>query len=158
MKIFFAADHAGFSLKQELLEFAKTELGYEVEDCGALAFDEYDDYPDFVNVATKNLLSADSQDRAVVIGASGQGEAMAANRQPGIRAAVYYGPTAGQQTDQAGQELGLLESSRAHNNANVLALGARFLEVEEAKQALKVWLNTNYTGDERHQRRITKLG
>ena len=93
----------------------------------------------------------------IVIGASGQGEAIAANRIAGVRAAVYYGPVSKEQTDATGAELGLIESVRLHNDANVLALGARFLEEADALAAVQTFLATPFSGDERHLRRIQKL-
>src|SRR5690348_10020019 len=94
MKVYLAADHAGFALKTALLAHLPT-LGYEVEDCGAFSLDPEDDYPDFITACAKKVASAlqnGEAARGVVIGGSGQGEAMAANRIPGIRAAVFYGP------------------------------------------------------------------
>lgn len=159
MKIYFAADHAGFDLKNVLLNYARGELGHEVEDCGAFEKDINDDYPDVVAAACR-MLRRDIQEglgsRAVILGASGQGEAAAANRFNKIRAVVYYG-AAGLQTDASGHELDMITSTREHNDSNVLSLGARFMTEEQAKQALKTWLNTPFTGVERHVRRIAKL-
>ncbi len=146
MKIFFASDHAGFELKQILMEFAVSELGHEVEDCGAFEYDQDDDYPDFIRSAAVNLLAASPDARAVILGGSGQGEAICANRFAGIRAAVYYG----------GPEE-IITLSREHNDANVLSLGTRFLNAEDAKQAVSLWLRSDFPGDERHVRRIAKL-
>ncbi len=146
MKIFFASDHAGFELKQQLLAFVRDELSFEVEDCGAFSYDENDDYPDFVEVAARNV-NPNPGSRAVVLGGSGQGEAIAANRIPGVRAALYYGGP---------KEI--LTLSREHNDANVLSLGARFLDEAEAKEAVRTWLSTEFGGEERHTRRIEKLG
>lgn len=146
MKLFFASDHAGFDLKGTLMEFAASELGYEVEDCGPFSFDPEDDYPDFIQSAMLNMQQGSGDDRAVVLGHSGQGEAMAANRFPGIRAAVFYGGS-----DE------IISLSRQHNDANVLSLGAGFLDEETAKQALRLWLDTPFSNEERHERRIAKL-
>ena len=157
MKIFFAADHAGYEMKNALMEFVREELNYEVEDCGAFELDEGDDYPDFVVKAAVEVARDPKGSRAIVLGASGQGEAMVANRQPGVRAAVYYGEPAVKQIDASGNELNLLESTRAHNDANVLALGAKFLNLQKAKSATELWLKAKFSGEERHQRRIEKL-
>ena len=154
MKVFFASDHAGFEMKQHLLEFVSA-LGYATEDCGPAALDENDDYPDFV-IPLAQKVAAEAGSFGVVIGASGQGEAMAANRVKGVRAAVYYGP-AGSQTDAQGNVMDVLVSSRVHNNANVLSIGARFLANEDVEKALREWLSTPFSGDERHARRIAKL-
>jgi len=156
MKVYFAADHAGFELKNTLLAYVRDELGYEVEDCGAYAYDESDDYPDVVTKAAKAVVE-DAGSFGIVLGGSGQGEAMTANRVKGVRAAVYYGHAGVKQTDVDGAELDVLTSSRIHNDANVLSLGARFLEEVEAKEAVKIWLETAFSGDERHVRRIHKL-
>jgi len=155
MKVFIGADHAGFVLKESLKTFL-SEHGYDVEDMGAHAMDTMDDYPDFVFPVAKKV-SETSESRGIVIGGSGQGEAMAANRLKGIRAVVYYGSAPHTQTDASGKELDILTSTREHNNANILALGARFLSEKEAHESVKKWLNTGFSGDERHLRRINKI-
>lgn len=164
MKIYFAADHAGFDLKGALINYLKeistAGIPYESEDCGALEFDKADDYPDFISRAAKKLAEDVAQgieSRAVMIGASGQGEAMAANRYPGVRCALYYGEPHAKQTDLSGHELDMLSSTRAHNNANALSLGARFVSTDEAKAALKSWLAAPWSAEDRHARRIKKL-
>jgi ribose 5-phosphate isomerase B len=96
------------------------------------------------------------ESRAIVFGASGQGEAMAANRFVGVRAAVFYG-AAGTQTDASGERLGLLESTRAHNDANVLSIGARFVTEDEAREAVRVWIGTPFSEGDRHIRRNQAL-
>jgi len=156
MRIFIAADHAGFALKEALKPFL-TGLGHEVKDCGADTLVEGDDYPDIVTPCARKV-AEEKGGIGVVIGASGQGEAMAVNRIPGIRAAVYYGEAAHAQQDAGGQTLGLLASARMHNDANILSLGARFLSEEEAKEAVRTFLETPFSGEERHVRRIEKLG
>lgn len=159
MKIYLASDHGGFELKQELVEFVR-ELGHEAEDCGAFSYDKDDDYPEFIGAAARKLSADSAQDidsRAVVLGASGQGEAMVANRFPGVRCALYYGAPGKRQTDMSGKELDMLASSRIHNNANALSLGARFLSVDEAKKALKDWLSVDFPAEARHQRRINQI-
>jgi ribose 5-phosphate isomerase B len=162
MKIYFAADHAGFELKNELLNFVRGQLGNEVEDCGALALDVSDDYPDIVACAARKL-SADAarglDSRAIVLGASGQGEAMAANRFKGVRCAVYYGygELGHKQVDESGNTFDMISSTREHNDANALALGARFISLDEAKGIVKEWLETGFSGEARHTRRIGRL-
>ena len=159
MKIYFAADHAGFTLKQELLEYVRS-LGHETEDCGAFVEDPADDYPGFIADAARKL-SADTrrdiQSRAIVIGGSGQGEAIVANRFKGVRCALYYGAPVRTQTDVSGKELDMLASTREHNNANAISLGARFMSNEEAGAALTQWLETGFSGEERHTRRIAQI-
>ncbi|MDO8575806.1 MAG: RpiB/LacA/LacB family sugar-phosphate isomerase, partial [bacterium] len=90
MKVYFAADHAGFALKNALIEHVRTR-GYEVEDLGAFALDPEDDYPDFMTPLAKRVV-AEPDSCGIIIGGSGQGEAMCVNRVPGIHAAVFYGP------------------------------------------------------------------
>jgi ribose 5-phosphate isomerase B len=154
--VYFATDHAGFLLKQALVLYVRDDLGYTVVDVGAHYLDEADDYPDFVALAALKV-SERPTDRAIVLGASGQGEAMVANRFPQVRAAVFYGLPEGVQTDALGNSLDLLASSRLHNDANVLSLGARFITEAVAKEAVAAWLTTNFSADERHVRRIKKI-
>ena len=158
MHVYIAADHAGFALKNELLKFV-TGLGHDAEDCGALVNDPADDYPEIIAGAARKL-SQDAQagrgSRAIMIGASGQGEAMVANRFKGVRCALYYG-SAGKQKDMIGKELDIISSTREHNNANALSLGARFISTDEAKQVVKIWLEIGFSGEERHVRRIGEI-
>jgi ribose 5-phosphate isomerase B len=163
MKVYFAADHAGFDLKAQLMEYVRSlstaGIPYEIEDCGAFEFDKADDYPDFVGRAAKHLaddVARGLDSRAIVLGASGQGEAIAANRFPGVRCALYYGPPSKKQTDISGHELGIIDGSRAHNDANAISFAARFLGADEMKSALKQWLTVPFAG-ERHLRRVQKL-
>jgi len=144
MKIYFASDHAGFEMKEKLKEYLKGE-GYEVEGLGDFVYNENDDYPDFISKAAL-AVAQDSDSRGVILGGSGQGEAIVANKVKGIRAAVYYG----------GPE-DIVKLSREHNDANVLSLGARFLSQEEAEKAVDLWLKTSFSGEERHKRRIEKI-
>lgn len=160
MKVYFAADHAGFELKNELLNFVRDDLRFEAEDCGAFSFEPQDDYPELIAGAARKL-SADVQtgkdSRAIIAGASGQGEAMVANRFPGVRCALYYGKAGREQTDMSGKQLDMLASTRQHNDANALSLGLRFLTLDEAKEAVRAWLTTPFSGEERHARRIRKI-
>ena len=144
-KIYFATDHAGFKLKNILVSFVAEDLGYEVVDCGPMVFDEDDDYPDFIRIAALKV-SSSPKDRAIILGGSGQGEAMVANRFPHVRAAVYYGAQAD-----------IVTLSREHNDANILSLGARFISETEAKESVKAWLKGEFSNDERHIRRIKKI-
>ena len=160
MKLYFAADHAGFDLKAALITHAQT-LGYEVEDLGAHAHNPEDDYPDFITPCAEKV-AAEEGSFGVVIGGSGQGEAMCANRVKGVRAAVYYGPmrvTSALDVEGARSEDGYdaVRLPRRHNNANVLSIGARFVSGHEAAEALSVFLATEFSGAERHRRRIAKF-
>lgn len=159
MKIYFASDHGGFALKQVLVAYVKG-LGYEIEDCGAFEFDVNDDYPAIIARAAKKIsedAAAGIVSRGIVLGASGQGEAIVANRFPGVRAVVYYGEASRSQTDASGNTLDMLGSTRMHNDANVLSLGARFISETDAKAAVKKWLDTMFSGEERHARRIKQI-
>ncbi|MCR4281202.1 MAG: RpiB/LacA/LacB family sugar-phosphate isomerase [Candidatus Kaiserbacteria bacterium] len=159
MQIYFASDHAGFELKNALVDYARS-LGHTAEDCGAEKFDADDDYPELIARAARKLSSdekAGRESRAVVIGASGQGEAIVANRFKGVRCALYYGPAGRSQTDMGGKKFDILASTREHNNANALSLGARFITVPEAKEVLKKWLEISFSGGERHARRVRQI-
>lgn len=144
MKIYLGGDHAGFQLK-EVVKKVLTESGHEVKDLGPFKYDNDDDYPDFV-VPVAKIVAKEKDSRGILFGGSGQGEAMAANRQKGIRAAVFYGGP---------QDIILL--SRIHNNSNILSIGARFIEEKEALRVIKMWLETEFGKEERHQRRIEKF-
>src|SRR3990167_3628069 len=128
MKIYIASDHAGFYLKKQLIQYLELK-GYEVEDMGAYEMNEADDYPDFI-IPCAQKVSSDTGSVGIVIGGSGQGEAIAANKVKGIRAAVYYG---GPSTN-SGSSIPRL--AREHNDANILSLGARFLSADDAKKAV----------------------
>jgi ribose 5-phosphate isomerase B len=144
MKLFISSDHAGFEMKSRLIESLQSN-DYEVLDLGPDKYNPEDDYPDFVApVALAVASNADS--RGIIIGGSGQGEAICANRFNGVRAVVYYG----------GNE-NIIELSRKHNDSNVLSLGARFLNFNEAASAAQRWLQTPFSYEERHIRRIKKL-
>ena len=143
MKIHLATDHAGLELKEKVKLYL-SDLNYEVIDHGAYEYDALDDYPDFI-FPCANAVSNDPESKGIILGGSGQGEAMAANRVKGVRAAVFYnGPEE------------IIKLSRQHNNANILSLGARFISDEEMYRIIEVWLSTDFESG-RHQRRIEKL-
>lgn len=144
MRIHLATDHAGYKLKERIKEVLM-QRNYSVVDHGAFSLDKKDDYPDFIARAAEEV-SKNPTDRAIILGGSGEGEAMVANRYKNVRATVYYGGS-----DK------IVTLSREHNNANVLSLGARFLTEKEALHAVKTWLATAFSGDIRHQRRIDKM-
>ena len=144
MKIYIGSDHAGFALKSELIPFLKGR-GFDVVDCGPEKYNQDDDYPDYVSVVAGNIYN-DREAMGIVIGWSGQGEAIVANRFPSVRSAVFYGGPKH-----------VLTLSREHNNANVLSLGAHFLTTEEAEKAVLLWLGTEFSYEERHIRRIKKI-
>src|SRR6476620_3256662 len=143
MTIFFGGDHAGFELKNKLIPLVK-ELGFEVIDMGSHTYDADDDYPDFIEPVAK-AVSEDNESFGIVLGGSGEGEAMDANRFSGVRACEFYGGN-----------IDVVKVSREHNDANILSLGARFITEAEAKEAVKIFLETKFSGEERHARRIKK--
>jgi ribose 5-phosphate isomerase B len=159
-KIHIGSDHAGFELKEELKNFLESNE-YEVIDHGAYEYDEDDDYPDYIFPVAESV-SLDLESVGIVIGGSGQGEAICANRIKGIRATVFngqYDPAVNFDDERANdREIpNEIVLSREHNDANVLSLGARFLSVAEAKDAVELWLETEFSGEDRHIRRIQKI-
>jgi len=160
MKIYLGTDHAGFELKEKLKTFLQ-EKGYEVEDCGAYSFDKEDDYPDFIG-KTAEKVSQSPNDFGIVIGGSGQGEAMVANKYNNVRCALFYCPAVPPSSiDASGKQstdpYEMLALTRAHNNSNMLSLGARFLTEEQAKEAVLRFLSASFSKEPRHQRRIDKI-
>ncbi len=160
MTIYLATDHAGFDLKEKVYSYLMGE-GYEVEDLGAYEYDEGDDYPDYIGKAAEKV-NQHSEDKAIIFGGSGQGEAMAANKFPNVRATVFYGPLKAElPIDIAGNKstdpFEIIRLTREHNNANVLSLGGRFLKEEDALKAVEVFLGTPFSEAERHKRRIEKM-
>lgn len=143
MKVYIAADHAGFYLKKQLIQYLGIK-GYEVEDCGAFEMDDADDYPDFIIPCAQKVIG-DPDSLGIVIGGSGNGEAIVANKVRGIRAAVY----------NSGR-VEIAKFAREHNNANILSLGARFITPDEAKRAVTTFLETDFEGG-RHERRLKKI-
>ena len=141
--IYIATDHAGLELKQKLIDHIKKQ-NLEVEDCGAFEFDAQDDYPDFIYPCAVKV-SQNPGSMGIILGGSGNGEAITANKVKGIRAAVFHG----------GHEE-IVKLSRYHNNANMLSLGARFMSVEEAERAVDLFIETGFEGG-RHARRVDKI-
>lgn len=144
MKIYLATDHAGFEHKEFLKKYLN-EKAHEVVDCGAEKMVEGDDYVPYIVMASR-AVSSDQSVKAVIFGGSGQGEAITANRFPGVRAAVYYGGS---------NEI--IKLSREHNDANVLSIGARFVSHEEMIQVVDIWIATEFSKGERHIRRIKEI-
>ncbi len=151
MKIYIGSDHAGLTHKQEIVK-SLNNMGLEVIDCGATEFNENDDYPDFCSKVAREVSQNPANSKGIVLGGSGQGEAMVCNRFHKVRAAVYYGTK-----DTIPGDHNILELSRDHNDANILSIGARFVTVEDAVDAVSTWLNTPFSEEERHKRRITKI-
>ena len=154
--IYIAADHAGFYLKKQLIQYLELK-GYQVEDMGAFEMDEVDDYPDFI-IPCAQKVSSDTGSVGIVIGGSGQGEAIAANKVKGIRAAVYYSGPSTHSTNsvQASSGSSIPRLAKEHNNANILSLGARFMSADDAKKAVTLFLETEFEGG-RHKKRLGKI-
>jgi len=142
--IFFGTDHAGYKLKEALKGFL-SKKGYSIKDFGTFS-EEIVDYPDFISPVAKAVAKNPAGSRGIILGGSGQGEAITANRTKGVRAAVFYG----------GPEK-IIILSREHNDANILSLGARFVSEKQAEKAVSLWLETQFPGEERHKRRIKKI-
>ncbi|MFF4159470.1 ribose-5-phosphate isomerase [Streptomyces sp. NPDC001678] len=142
MRVYLGSDHAGYELKNHLVEWLKAQ-GHEPVDCGPHIYDAQDDYPPFCLRAAEKT-AADADALGIVIGGSGNGEAIAANKVQGVRAALAWS----EQTASLGRE---------HNNANVISVGARMHSQEEATKFVEIFLATPYSGDGRHTRRIEML-
>lgn len=145
MTIHLATDHAGFKHKEAVQQWLSSE-GYIVVDHGAFTFDPLDDFTDFIAQAAEAVHKDPENNKAIIFGGSGQGEAMMANRFPAIRAAVFYGGVV---------EIPVL--SRQHNDANVLSIGARFVGLDETKKVIWDWLHADAFTDEKYRRRNEKL-
>lgn len=145
MKIFIGSDHAGYNLKEKIKVWLKV-WGYQYQDLGAHKLEPKDDYPDFISPVAEKVSQKPQNFTGIILGASGQGEAILANKYKGVRAAVYYG----------GPEK-IIKLSRQHNNANILSLGAAFLDDKTAKQAIGLWLETKFGRAARHRRRLNKI-
>lgn len=160
MKVYLASDHVGFALKTKLKPFLE-EKGYEVIDCGANVLDKDDDYPDFISQAAAEV-SKDPNSRGIVMGGSGQGEAMVANKYKNVRCALFYSPAIPKQaadiTGRVSEDpLEMIRLTREHNDANMLSLGVRFVTEEAAMQVVAMWLEAPFSNHERHARRIEKI-
>jgi ribose 5-phosphate isomerase B len=160
MKIALTTDHAGFETIGELKLFVES-LGHQCINYGPKDFDPGDDYPKYMFPAAKAVASGEC-DLAIIMGGSGQGEAMAANRIKGVRCALFYGLSKPvQAVDAEGNESDdpyeIVKLSRQHNHANVLSLSNRFLTLDQMKQAIIAWLDTPYSEAERHIRRVREL-
>ncbi|MDQ2849165.1 ribose-5-phosphate isomerase [Dermatophilaceae bacterium Sec6.4] len=139
MRVHIGGDHAAYDMHRELVTWLG-EQGHEVIDHGSATYDALDDYPVFVLRAAQGV-AADPGSLGIVLGGSGNGEQMAANKVPGIRAALCY-------TTE------LAQLARQHNDAQIISLGGRFNTVEQAKAMVSIFLETPFSGEERHQRRL----
>jgi ribose 5-phosphate isomerase B len=142
VRVYLGSDHAGFELKTRLTEWL-AGAGHEPVDCGPEAYHHDDDYPPYVMRAAHGVIN-DPGSLGIVIGGSGNGEQIAANKIPGIRAAVAW-------TDETAQ------LARQHNDANVLSLGARMYSVDEAIGFTRIFVSTPFSGEPRHARRLAEI-
>ena len=151
MKIIIASDHAGFELKNHIISSLK-EQSIDVLDMGPDSYNENDDYTDYIKKVGQYISENNNPEeyRGIVIGGSGQGENICANKYKNVRSILIYGNDIELNTKIA-------KLSRQHNNANVISFGARFIENEKAWEVLQTWLNTNFSNEERHVRRLSKL-
>lgn len=140
--LYIAADHGGYPLKEELKRFL-IEEGYEVVDLGAEELDLADDYPDFA-LKLAEQVAQDEESGGILVCGTGQGMCMAANKVAGIRAVMVYNEFTAQ-------------DAADHLNANVICLGGRVTDFETAKKSVKIWLDTEFSEDERHIRRLRKV-
>jgi len=142
MRVYLGSDHAGYELKQHLVQWL-TNAGHEAVDCGPHIYDAVDDYPPFILRAAERT-AADPEALGIVIGGSGNGEAIAANKVKGVRAALAW-------------SVETAELGRQHNNANVISVGARMHSLDEAAKFVEVFLGTPFSEDPRHIRRIDMI-
>jgi ribose 5-phosphate isomerase B len=142
MRVYLGSDHAGYELKQHLVQWL-TSAGHEPVDCGPHIYDAVDDYPPFILRAAERT-AADPEALGIVIGGSGNGEAIAANKVKGVRAALAW-------------SVETAELGREHNNANVISVGARMHSLDEATKFVEVFLGTPFSQDPRHIRRIDMI-
>lgn len=141
-KVYLGADHGGYELKEKLKVWL-AENHIASEDLGADSFNPKDDYPDFIFPVAEKVAS-DLESVGIVIGRSGNGEAIAANKVKGIRAAVCLNEE-------------MAKKAREDNDANILSLGADFIDPEQVRKIISVFLETLFSGEERHRRRIEKI-
>jgi len=142
MRVHISTDHAAFELKEYLVTQLR-ERGHDVVDHGAESYDAHDDYPDFI-IPCAQAVAAETGTLGIVLGGSGNGEQIAANKVKGIRAALAYNPE-------------LARLAREHNNANVIALGGRMQSLEESLRIVETFLETPWPNEERHARRLAML-
>lgn len=143
MKIFLGADHRGFDLKEKLKEWLK-DHGYAVEDLGAYKLDPQDDYPDFAFAVVEKIAESPEENRGILICGSGAGMDVAANKIRGIRATVSWSVESATQV-------------RSHDDVNVISIAADWTPPETAREIVRAFLNTPFSGDERHARRLKKI-
>lgn len=141
--IYLGADHGGYLLKEEIKKLLR-DLAYDHEDLGAERLDPADDYPDFAAKVAERVSQNPETHRGILFCRSGVGMAIVANKFKGVRSAQVF-------TEE------MAKKSREDDNANVLSLAADYLEPDEAKKIVKIWLETSFSGGERHKRRLGKI-
>lgn len=144
MRIYIGSDHAGFEMKKNLMAFL-VEQNFEVYDCGPKQYDHDDDYPDYVSIVAASV-SKDRESMGIVLGWSGTGEDIVANRFSNVRCALFYGGNKH-----------ILTLARQHNDCNMLSLASHFITTQESHEAALLWLKTPFSGEPRHMRRIKKI-
>lgn len=142
MKVYLAADHAGFGLKEEVKKYLK-QKGIDIEDCGAYELIPGDDYPDFISKAARKVAN-NLDSLGIVFGKSGAGECIVANKIKGIRAVVAFNKDN-------------IMLAREDNDANVICMGAEFTDFDKAREIIEIFLNASFSNEERHVRRINKI-
>ncbi len=160
MKIALASDHTGFEQLVELSDYLEL-LGHTVHNFGPESLNPDDDYPDFIIPAARSIANGEYE-VGIVLGGDGQGEAMAANKIKGIRCAVIYGPAMPQRVVDINGRVShnpyeVVRLTRLHNDSNMLSLATRFMAFNDVKNIIKLWLETPFSQEERHQRRIDKF-
>lgn len=161
MKIYLASDHAGYEFKEHIKKFL-TKKSYDVTDCGPFEFDKNDDYPDFVSKAAEAVSMDPKNSVGILCANTGQAEAMLANKYKDVRCALFYAPAvAVGAVDVTGRKstnpLEIINLAREHNDANMLSLSGKFMDLKTAEKAIELFLNTPFPADERHVRRIEKI-
>ena len=141
--VYLGADHRGFYLKEKIKKYLEG-LGYKVVDLGNKIFDPKDDYPDFAKPVALKVAKNPAKDKGILFCGSGNGMAIAANKARGVRAILGFNEK-------------IARMSREHNDANVLCLPADFLKFETAKKIVKIWLETEFSKEKRHIRRLKKI-
>ncbi len=142
MTIYIGADHRGYAMKEGLVAWLRGQ-GHDVHDMGALEIASADDYPDYAHAVAQEV-SGDTESRGILLCGSGAGVAIAANKTHGIRAALIH-------------DASIAKAARNDDDVNVLALGADYISLEDAQRVVSIFLETPFSGEERHMRRIGKI-
>ena|SRR6185295_18633898 len=143
MKIFIGADHGGFKMKEEMKQWL-IEEGHQVEDCGNIVFDPNDDYPQYAVAVCEKVVASQEKTYGILFCRSGGGMTIAANKIDGIRAVDAFDMTSA-------------VHARTNNNANVMSIGADWMDPREARLVIKYFIETEFLGEERHKRRIEEI-